>query len=64
MQKNKMFVGSRARPVRKADNLTGPSMCRHLDNVGSSISHNPTGHGLEISLVNHNICVHVVLTIL
>jgi hypothetical protein len=33
-----MFLGSRARPVSRADNLTD---C--LDNVGSSTSHNPIG---------------------
>jgi hypothetical protein len=41
-----MFLRSRARPVRKADNL---SLLRAdcLDNVGSLTSHNPLGlHGL------------------
>jgi hypothetical protein len=33
------FLGSRARPVRRTDNLA--AIC--LDNVGSSTSHNPTG---------------------
>jgi hypothetical protein len=38
-----MFVGSRARQVRRADNLA--PVC--LDNVGSLTSHNPIGlHGL------------------
>jgi hypothetical protein len=31
----KMILGSKARPVRRAD---------RLDNVGSSTSHNPIGH--------------------
>jgi hypothetical protein len=40
-QKQKiMFLGSRARPVRKADNLTADC----LDNVESSTSNNPIGH--------------------
>jgi hypothetical protein len=38
-----MFLGSKARPVRKADNLT--AICEST--VGSSTSHNPIGlHGL------------------
>jgi hypothetical protein len=37
----KMFLGSKARPVREAYNLTAISDC--LDNVGSSTSHNPIG---------------------
>jgi hypothetical protein len=42
-QKQKMFLGSEARPVRKADNLNAEC----LDRVGSSTSHNPVGlHGL------------------
>jgi hypothetical protein len=39
-----MFLGSRARLVRRADNFA--AIC--LDNVGSLTSHNPIGlHGLE-----------------
>jgi hypothetical protein len=38
-----MFLGSRAWPVHRADNLAADC----LDNVGSLTSHNPTGlHGL------------------
>jgi hypothetical protein len=35
-----MFLGSRARPVRKANNLT--AICE-LDSVGSLTSYNPIG---------------------
>jgi hypothetical protein len=44
-----MFLASRARPVRRAEDLTalcGPIVYT-LDNVGSLISHSPVGlHGL------------------
>jgi hypothetical protein len=43
----KMFLGSRARPTRKADILADICWANCLDNVGSSTSHNPIGlHGL------------------
>jgi hypothetical protein len=38
-----MFLESRERPVRKADNLTATCECRRVDNVGSSSSQNPIG---------------------
>jgi hypothetical protein len=42
-----MFLGSRARPVRRVDNLTAICKADCLDSVGSSTSHNPIGlHGL------------------
>jgi hypothetical protein len=42
-----MFMGSRARLVRKADNLTTIYEPIVLDNVGSLTSHKPIGlHGL------------------
>jgi hypothetical protein len=37
-----MFLGSKVRLVRSADNLP-PSWADYLDNVGSSTSHNPIG---------------------
>jgi hypothetical protein len=38
-----MFLGSKVRPVRRADNLT--FICADcLDNVGSLTSNSPTGH--------------------
>jgi hypothetical protein len=41
-KQKKMFLGSRARSVRRAWNLT--AICeRSLDNVGSLTSHNPIG---------------------
>jgi hypothetical protein len=44
---SKMFLGSGARPVRTADNLTAICEPYCLDNVGSSTADNPIGlHGL------------------
>jgi hypothetical protein len=45
--RRKMFLGSRARPVRRADNLTAMCEPNCLDNVGPLTSHNPIDlHGL------------------
>jgi hypothetical protein len=48
-----IFLGSRARLMRKADNLT--AVCEptvYLESVGSSTSHNPIGlHGTRIALL-------------
>jgi hypothetical protein len=42
-----MFLSSRARPVRRADNITANREPDCLNNVGSLTSHNPIGlHGL------------------
>jgi hypothetical protein len=47
-----MFMGNRARPVRKSDSLTAICEPDCVDNVGSLIFHNPIGlHGLIVGIV-------------